>query len=111
MTYFVSRINYFDDYKLDYKKVCFFPYGKLTCCLLISICYFEKAVKFLNFKLKFGSKVNQLPSNYGCLFVAKMDFSIQWKYIYIQWKVFDIKENIFRFNKVYFCLIKNIYIQ
>ena len=31
-----------------------------------------------------------LSNRYGCLFVAKMYFYIQSKYIYMQWKIFDI---------------------
>ena len=40
-----------------------------------------------------------------------MYFCIQWNYIYIQWKIFGIYENIFIFNKIYLYLIKNICIQ
>ena len=51
-----------------------------------------------------------LTNKYGYLFVAKMYFPIQ-RIDYSQWKIFEIQENISRFNKKYLYSIKNIYIQ
>ena len=42
------------------------------------------------FENLFDDQIQSHQHLYGCLFVAKVYFHIQWKYIYIQWKIFDI---------------------
>ena len=51
--------------------------------LLAKYAHFDGKLYFLK-QRESCSYVKMIVPNYGCLFVAKMYFCIQWNYIYIQ---------------------------
>ena len=80
------------------KKLCIWTHFK-QCQLSINSFY-------INNSILVSSNRSSHTDVYGCLFVAKMHFCIQWNYIYNQWKIFDIWKNKFILNKTYMYSIK-----